>query len=338
MARKNLFGAPGSSGASTPHAPSRPPLPVGSSAVSPLALMRRDLGNLVRDVPTDKIESSRWRDRMDQSDPEFEALVCSIRERGQLVPALVRPVRGKSDRYEIVYGRRRLAAAIALGQPLKVIVSELKDEEAILAQGIENSQRLDLSYIERALFAQTLLDDAEMPRDVIADTIGAHVSELARTRGIIEAVGLPFIEVIGPCHGTGRRAWLELSEACKKARALGFDDAAFVQVDLSSTTDGDARLAAALVHVHQMIDEPEPPAPAASKPLRPTTEPSSRRVVLGDPGHRILFDVDMTRKGLKIQIPVSGQPDGLTDWLRENRDVVLNDIYERWRNDTRKPS
>ncbi len=85
-------------------------------------------------------------DRIDPSDG-LDELVSSIREHGQKVPVLVR--RTQDGALEIVYGRRRLLACRQLGQKVRATVMEMTDEEALIAQGVENNARQDPSFIER---------------------------------------------------------------------------------------------------------------------------------------------------------------------------------------------
>ena len=42
------------------------------------------------------------------------------------------------------------------GRPVKAVVKKLGDEELVIAQGQENNERQDLSYIEKARFAHRL--------------------------------------------------------------------------------------------------------------------------------------------------------------------------------------
>ena len=59
-------------------------------------------------------------------------------------------------RYQVAYGHRRLQAVRLLGRPVRAIIRPLQDIDVVVAQGVENSARQNLSYIERALFALTL--------------------------------------------------------------------------------------------------------------------------------------------------------------------------------------
>ena len=56
----------------------------------------------------------------------------------------------------IVFGHRRAKVARDLGINVRAVVKPLADIEHVIAQGQENTARADLSFIERALFAQKL--------------------------------------------------------------------------------------------------------------------------------------------------------------------------------------
>ncbi len=118
-------------------------------------------------------------------DTAISELVISMADRGQIVPGLVRPVPGEGgepQRYQIVYGRRRLAAAKKLGLKFKAVVRELTDEQAVIYQGEENTARNDLTYIEKCAFALTM-EKAGYSRNTIAASLStgkSHISEMIR--------------------------------------------------------------------------------------------------------------------------------------------------------------
>jgi ParB family chromosome partitioning protein len=81
------------------------------------------------------------------------------RSGGNVVPVLVRPLAGRSQRarYELVYGHRRHLACQQLGLPLRAIVRPVSSQEAIQAMHAENDRRKDLSAFERGAFYENLL-------------------------------------------------------------------------------------------------------------------------------------------------------------------------------------
>lgn len=170
-------------------------------------------------LETDSIESSFIADRLsdeERDDPDFLALVESIRESGQQAPILVRPApgggggeTGQGGRYQVAYGHRRLKAARRLGQPVKAIVRMLSDDELVLAQGKENAERRNLSFIERALFAHALVARG-FERRLVCDALAVQKSELSRLLQVAETVPLRFAYAIGPAPKIGRERWMAL--------------------------------------------------------------------------------------------------------------------------------
>jgi ParB family chromosome partitioning protein len=175
-------------------------------------------GERIVSLDTDKIDVSFVNDRLsdeERDDPDFLALVDSIRESGQQVPILVRPSpagnadTGEGDRYQVAYGHRRLRAARRLGQPVKAIVKTLSDDELVLAQGKENAERRNLSFIERALFANTLVRRG-FERKLVCDALAVQKSELSRLLQVADAVPFRFVREIGPAPKAGRERWMAL--------------------------------------------------------------------------------------------------------------------------------
>lgn len=86
------------------------------------------------------VEASFIEDRLtngEVDDPDFLALVESIRENGQQSPILVRPHPERQGHYQTAYGHRRLKAVRRLELQVKAIVRPLTDDELVLAQGKE---------------------------------------------------------------------------------------------------------------------------------------------------------------------------------------------------------
>lgn len=152
----------------------------------------------------------------DTTDQTFLAFVESIREQGQQVPILVRPHPTDEGRYQIAYGRRRTRAAAQLGRPVRAVVRSLTDEELLVAQGTENLERQDLSYIERAFFALNM-KQAGVTRDVISAAMGSDKGDLSRYISVAEAIPAEMVAVIGPAPKVGRPRWLTLADRVKVA-------------------------------------------------------------------------------------------------------------------------
>ena len=90
-------------------------------------------------------------------DEEMEQMVESVRERGVLSPALVRPM--PDGGYQMVSGhRRKLAAELAELPTMPCIVRELTDDEAIIIMVDSNLQRERVLPSEKALAYKMKLD------------------------------------------------------------------------------------------------------------------------------------------------------------------------------------
>jgi ParB family transcriptional regulator, chromosome partitioning protein len=171
-----------------------------------------DEGRRVIEIDPADIDNGGIADRLEIDGEGFDQFVDVIREQGQLVPILVRQV-GDPGRYQVVYGRRRIAAAKRLGIKVRAIVRALSDDEVIIAQGQENSARTNLSFIERARFASHLY--ARFKPALILSALGIDKAMLSRMRAVTEAVPDEIIVAIGPAHKAGRRTWEQLAELLK---------------------------------------------------------------------------------------------------------------------------
>ena len=104
---------------------------------------------MVVDLNPALIEPSFVLDRMAVAMEAHSKLVEAIREHGQQVPILVRP--HPSERGPLSSGLRtsKIRAAAELERTVRAVVKVLTDEELVIAQGQENNERQDLSFIEK---------------------------------------------------------------------------------------------------------------------------------------------------------------------------------------------
>jgi ParB family chromosome partitioning protein len=168
-------------------------------------------GERVVNLDPNLVDPSFIRDRLGEPEGEaFEAFKASLAADGQQVPILVRPAPNADGRYQAAYGHRRLAALRALGQPIKAIVRELTDEQMILAQGKENNDRRDLSFIERALFAARL-EDRGFPRTSLIAALSLQKGNLSTMISVARSIPEELIVAIGPAPKVGRPRWEQLA-------------------------------------------------------------------------------------------------------------------------------
>ncbi|RDJ01393.1 plasmid partitioning protein RepB [Rhizobium grahamii] len=169
-------------------------------------------GEAVISIEPASIDTSKIVDRIPiEVDPAFDALVESIAEHGQQVPILVRPNPQAPGRFQIAYGRRRLKAAEKLRRPVRAIVRNLSDSQLYVAQGRENLDRKDLSFIEKAFFAKNLEDDG-CDRPTIIAALVSDKADVSRYVAIARQVPQDLVRLIGPAPKAGRARWMTLVE------------------------------------------------------------------------------------------------------------------------------
>ncbi|NTS33075.1 plasmid partitioning protein RepB [Phyllobacterium sp. BT25] len=167
------------------------------------------------------VESSFIEDRLSSDSPldeSFEELVESIRSNGQQVPILVRPHPNKQGVYQTAYGHRRLRAAARIAKPVQAIIRDLTDVQLVLAQGKENTERRDLSFIERAFFASNLVERG-FERGLVQDALSIDKAEMTRFLQVAAAVPAPIVRAIGPAPKIGRPRWVRFSELLRPEEA-----------------------------------------------------------------------------------------------------------------------
>ena len=236
--------------------PSPAPAPAPRRTGGAIGVVSRSIADLksrsVVELDPRMIDGAGLQDRLDADDVDLDALVRSISEYGQQVPVLVRINPNYPERYQAVYGRRRVAALKRLGQSVKALVRDLNDRDLIVAQGQENSARKDLSFIEKVNFARQMRD-AGYDRKVICDALSMDKTLISRMLQIADAVPVRLIEAIGAAPSVGRDRWMALAQkidgrdVVAAARGESSDArfeavvAALTQPRRKDTTAGEAR-------------------------------------------------------------------------------------------------
>ena len=196
-------------------------------------------------LETNKIVGSRIADRIPTLvDPKFDELVESIRENSQQVPILVRPHPDTPGMFEIAYGRRRMRAADLLQRPVLAIIRDLADRELIIAQGRENSERTDLSFIEKAFFAKNLEDDG-CDRATIVAALAADKADISRYITVARRVPEGIVRRIGPAPKMGRSRWLALADLLEVQSASAVAEQVLEDTSIEKA-DSDTRFQAVL--------------------------------------------------------------------------------------------
>lgn len=168
-------------------------------------------GETVVKIDTSKIEVSFLRDRMSEDDQAFDDLKAMIAEHGQETPVLLKPHPDAKDRYMVVFGHRRVRAARALGMSVRAVVREIDDTTHVIAQGQENSAREDLSFIEKALYAKSVVDQG-FSKEVAMAALTIDATLLSRMLSIAQKVPAKVTSAIGTAKGVGRDRWEELKK------------------------------------------------------------------------------------------------------------------------------
>ena len=176
---------------------------------------RLESGTFAVDLDPGLVDASPLADRFAEQDlAPFELLKSSILQKGQEIPVLAREHPAIAGRYQLAYGHRRVRAAKELGIPVKAYVRKMTDEELVVAQGIENSAREDLSFIERAVFAARL-EDAGFQRSVVQASLSIDRAEASKLVAVARSVPEDIVHAIGRAAKVGRGRWQALADALK---------------------------------------------------------------------------------------------------------------------------
>jgi len=298
-------------------------LPLQTLRNAPDALEGRRLRGGVFEIEPDHIETSGRLD--DRLQIEIAGLKASISRSGQRVPILVRPLDG--DRYSLIYGRRRLEACRELGIKVRAIVTEMDGDQALRDQLLENQERRDLSFIERALVASALLNgdhlgEPERTNKGVAEVLNLTEAGVSQLLSVVRTVGEDLVLAIGAAPGIGRPRWEELKKAMSDAQ-VDRQRLAELAVDAKSShprgidENSDAAFLAVLA--------------AAGKANRPSPVPKSLRepcVVIPGVG---AATVTTGRRGRQLKLDLKADDTDFVSWLEGKAPQLIAELHERWK-------
>ena len=268
------------------------------------------------DLPTDElavavVDPNPWQPRSQLGEADLAELAESLREHGLVQPIVVR---ARGDRYQLIAGQRRLAAARKLGwERVPARVLDVDDRQMAEIAIVENLQRRDLDPLEKASSFKQYLGTWGCTQDELAKRLSVDRSTVAN---LIRLLDLP--EAIQQLLRAGTismghaRALLPVGDEEEQRRlaarvaAEGLSVRAIeaeVQEILRRDESDDAGVAAAAV------DTPAVAGPAAGgavaerrKPGRPATRRSSQVAAVEQQLRRAL--------GVKVVVHANGKGAG----------------------------
>jgi ParB family transcriptional regulator, chromosome partitioning protein len=306
------------------------PAPPGSMMSSNRALRSaRDAvdSHHVWELDPATIDDGRIADRFDPED--VADLREAIETNGQAVPILVRRNPANSDRYLLVYGRRRLEAIRSSHkvQKVRALVANLDDEAALRTQISENMARRDLSFIEKAVFAQELVAKGFGNQSQVAEVLTVTKSSVSMAIAVAESIGPDLAAAIGPAHGIGRPRWEALVDAIEasgtdRERLAEVAEDAHTRAALAIVNQDDAADADPSVLAFEAVMKAAMPPPLPS-PATPARRRRSRLLsVGGDKGGA----VRRSAKGVSIDLD-----DGaFAAWVEAHAQDLIDELHARW--------
>jgi len=147
---------------------------------------------VVKPIPLVQISPNPDQPRKKFNERELQELSESIKEKGVLVPIILRTVQNKPYLYEIVAGERRYRAAKMAGlSEIPALVKTLTNQNAMEIALIENVQRENLNPIEEAEGYQNLMEKCEYSIGDVSRLIGkseSYIRNLMRINSLPESV------------------------------------------------------------------------------------------------------------------------------------------------------
>jgi len=160
------------------------------SAAAQLILHKADeLEEAAADLPASEvatavIDPNPWQPRSVMSEDDLAELASSLEELGLVQPIVVR---SQGDRYQLIAGQRRLAAARRLNwETIPVRVLEVDDRQMSEIAIVENLQRRDLDPLEKATSFKQYLSTWGGTQEELAKRLSVDRSTVANLIRLLE--------------------------------------------------------------------------------------------------------------------------------------------------------
>ena len=141
------------------------------------------------DLAVSLVDPNPWQPRTVVADADLAELADSLREHGLVQPIVVR---ARGDRYQLIAGQRRLAAARRLGwEQVPARVLDVDDRQMAEIAIVENLQRRDLDALEKAASFKQYLATWNCTQEELAKRLSidrSHVANLIRLLDLPAAV------------------------------------------------------------------------------------------------------------------------------------------------------
>jgi ParB family chromosome partitioning protein len=311
LGRAGLDPVPATEGTAALAAPAQQPLGTGAARLilhAPEELEQAAAAVPATEVAVAVVDPNPWQPRSVLGDAELAELAESLREHGLVQPIVVR---ARGDRYQLIAGQRRLAAARRLGwEKVAVRVLDVDDRQMAEIAIVENLQRRDLDALEKAASFKQYLATWGCTQEELAKRLSidrSHVANLIRLLDLPEAVQEKLRS--GAVSMGHARALLPLGDEDEQVRlaarvaAEGLSVRA-VEAEVQEILRRDEALDEDGVDVTEDTDtsSAEPTGAVRRKPGRPATRRASQIVAVENQLRRAL--------GVKVVVHANGKGAG----------------------------
>lgn len=309
MARKSLQDLSGiantiaRSGTKPGEKPARTSAPALGALQGSLASIREIDPQLIDDWgPIDRLEEFTAVNP-DEDAEGFDSLKESIRSGGQQVPILVR--RSKVEgRFEAIFGRRRLRACRELGVKVRANVQDLDDPTALLAKGLENAARRNLSFYEKARFAQAIRE-AGHGTTTIRQVLNLSKSGLSHLTKVTDSVPQKVGDQVGAAPKSGRPKWTALADVFSSGKLT------------------EARALKALSNVPSLSSDERIELLLREAVKRGTRHPSLQQSIRPIEG----VTIKSGKAAVSLSVKKSGSNGAFAFWLDDNLEDIIKKSY-----------
>lgn len=287
--------------------PSLPKGTIGSIRAGLGGIQEIDTNLIIPWGPQDRLDTKLTAVNSKEMPASVENLAKSISESGQQIPVLLRPSSEQDGHFEVIYGRRRILACKQLGVPAKALIRTLDDKEALMAKGLENASRTELSFYERARFATAIISQG-YERTTACQALSVSKNTLSQLERITRIIPDTVGDVIGSAPEAGRPKWMAL--------AIVFENGETEETQcltILGNCPADMTSDERLTHLTKEI----------SAPNKKSIETLTRTPFEG-------VQIKSGKSSISLTVRRHGKHAAFADWLNQNLDGILQESFKRF--------
>lgn len=171
--------------------------------------------DVIHNINTNDITLWEHKDRPANEFGNLEDFAKVLKSVGQLQPGIVRLLKDSNYKYELIVGERRWRACKIAEVPFQAKILDLNDEDASIAQAVENEGRENLSDYARGISYAKKIEAGILKQKDLISKLGKSKQEISRLLSFRD-IPVELVNAIGDMTKVSSRTAEYIKQVCNK--------------------------------------------------------------------------------------------------------------------------